>query len=976
MNAQTDAQNRNYKLIQQKKVTEINSEVFIYEHVKTGARLLYVKNDDVNKVFSISFKTPPEDSTGCPHILEHSVLNGSKNFPAKNTFTELMKGSMKTFLNAFTSSDKTSYPIASTNDQDFFNLMNVYLDAVLYPNIYNSPDVLKQEGWHHELFKPEDDIVYRGVVYNEMKGAFSTPETILFRKNEQAQFPDTPYGFESGGDPEVIPELTWERFKAFHSRYYHPSNSYIYLYGNLDIDKSLAFIDEKYLAAFERTEPKSDIPLQAAFEQPKKLVESYSIGEEESPEGKNYLALNFTCSNLLDIETTSAMATLQEALMDSPASPLKLAIQRSNLCADSFSYYDDGCLQPTLSIICKHVKDEDIDTLNDLIMNELSRISQSGLDKKLIEATINSKEFILREAERGNFPKGLFYNMTAIRSWLHGGDPLSYLAFEPILAYLRKGLTEPMYERLIQQYLLHNNHASRIVLKPVKGLVQQKEAKAVEILAAHKASLNDAQIDALIQDNQRLQEWQSTPDTPEDIAKIPFINLKDIKREMDKLPLEVEKLDKTTLLRHDVFTNGILYLGAYFDLQHMPEEDLPWVSLLSHLMGNMDTENYSFADLSNEIDINTGGISVGLDLQQNSCNPDLPLPKILIRSKAVYAKADKMLELASEYAFRTTFKDTDRLHQLIRETKSRVQMMIIGGGHQMAIRRMLAQTHQLHQWQDMTEGMEYYKFLDEVDKRMTDDPQKVVSKLSEISKLVYNQNNLTLSITSPKDEITKAISKLDILTGQISKQEIKPADNKFNPTVKKEGIIAPVNVQYCAQGGNFKKLGYEYSGKMMVLANILRNDFLMQELRVKGGAYGILVQFARFGYCHFCSYRDPNLTETYDTYKNIPQYLKSFDCSDRDFEKYIIGTMAELDMPMTPFQKGFHSARNYLSGITEADRQRLRDEVLSTTKEDIRAYAEMIEALIKEQQIAAFGVEGKLKKHSNLFDVITPAIPV
>ena len=976
MNAQTDTLNRNYKLIQSKKVTEINSEVNVYEHIKTGARLMHIKNDDINKVFSISFKTPPEDSTGCPHILEHSVLNGSKNFPAKNTFTELMKGSMKTFLNAFTSSDKTSYPIASTNDQDFYNLMNVYLDAVLYPKIYESADVLKQEGWHHELLRPEDEIVYRGVVYNEMKGAFSTPETILFRKNEQTQFPDTPYGFESGGDPEVIPELTWERFKAFHTKYYHPSNSWIFLYGKLDINKALAFIDEKYLSSFEQSVPDSNIPLQEAFKQPVKVEEFYSIAEEDSPEGKNYLALNFTCSNLLDIETTSAMTTLQEALMDSPASPLKQAIQKSNLCADSFSYYDDSCLQPTFSIICKHVKDENIEPLKNLIFAELERISKDGLDKKLIEATINKQEFILREAERGNFPKGLFYNLTVLKSWLHNGDPFSYLEFEPILAHLRKGLTGSMYEQLMQQYLLRNNHASQIVLKPVKGLVQHKDEEAAKKLAAYKAALDEKQIAELIEDNLRLQQWQSTPDLPEDIAKIPFIELSDIKKDNEKLPLEVEKHEGITLLKHDVFTNGIVYLSAIFELNHMPEKDLPWVSLLSHLMGNLDTENYTFADLSNEIDINTGGISSNLVLHQNTNDIHLPLPKFVLRSKAVSAKAEKMLELTAEYAFKTTFKDTDRLHQLIREAKSRVQMLIIGGGHLMAIRRMLAQTHQLFLWQDMTEGMSYYRFLDEVDKKIDANPQEIIDKLTDTAKSIYTQNNLILSITSPNEDINQVWQKINILTDQIDKREVKPVNIEFTPVQKKEGIIAPVNVQYCAQGGNFKQLGFEYSGKMMVLANILRNDFLMQELRVKGGAYGIMVLFARFGFTYFCSYRDPNLVETYETYGKIADYLKHFDCADRDFEKYIIGTMAELDMPMTPFQKGYHASNNFIAGITEVDRQKLRDEVLSTTKEDIRGFAEMIDAVVKQQQIAAFGVESKLKKHSHLFEVMTPAIPV
>jgi Zn-dependent M16 (insulinase) family peptidase len=975
MNATTAELNSNYRLIKGKKVTEINSEVFVYEHVRTGARLLYIKNDDTNKVFSISFKTPPVDDTGCPHILEHSVLNGSKNFPAKNTFTELMKGSMKTFLNAFTASDKTSYPIASTNDQDFFNLMHVYMDAVLYPNIYESPDVLKQEGWHHELFKPEDEIVYRGVVYNEMKGAFSSPEVVLYRKNEEVQFPDTPYHFESGGDPEAIPQLTWEKFKAFHTRLYHPSNSWIFLYGDLDIDKALAFIDEKYLAAYEKTVPDSDIPLQKPFEKPLLVEENYSIGEDESPEGKNYLSFNFTCSNVLDVTTTTTMSTLKQILMDTPASPLKLAIQKSNLCADSFAYYDDSCLQPTFSIICKHVLDENIEPLIRLIYSELEKIAREGIDKKLIEALINIKEFSLREAEMGGFPKGLFYNSVVMKSWLHGGDPFSYLEFEPLLAVLRKGLAEPMFETMIETYLLKNNHASRIIMRPVKGLVHRNEAKVAAILAEYKATLSEQQIHELVQDNHHLQEWQSVPDTPEDIAKIPFISLQDIKKAAEQLPLEVVKTDSYTLLKHDVFTNGIVYLKAYLDISHLSEEELPWMALINELIGSLDTENYSFGDISNEIYIHTGGVATELSLYMDFTNPDNIMPKLAIYSKCVLAKTEKMLTLASELVFRTLFTDTVRIHQLIREQMSHIQMGFMNAGHLTAIRRMLGQTSRLHKWQDQTEGMAMFSFLSELEKKISTSPMEVSDRLTRIAGKAFNRKNLIISLISPEADIAGIKDKLDILVKQITGADTVSAEVKFTPVKNNEGIIAPVNIQYCAQGGNFMDLGFKYSGKMMVLENILRNDFLMQELRVKGGAYGIMVQFSLNGYMYFCSYRDPNLAETLDTYGKVADYLRNFECSPRDFEKYIIGTMSTLDRPYTPNLKGGTSDAHYLTNLTYADRQKIRDEVLSTTIGDIRSYAGVVDAVMKQHQVAVFGAETKIRENSRLFDSLVPVIP-
>ncbi len=975
MTEQTQQWNRNYRLINQKTVAEIHSEVFIFEHIKTGAKLMYVKNDDSNKVFSISFKTPPEDHTGCPHILEHSVLNGSKNFPGKNTYTELCKGSVNTFLNAFTSATMTMYPFASMNEQDFYNLMHVYLDAVFYPNIYTNPDILKQEGWHYELFDAKDEITYKGVVYNEMKGAFSSPESVLMRKILHAQFPDTPYHYESGGDPQYIPELTWEKFKAFHKSYYHPSNSWIYLYGELDLEKALTFIDEKYLKDFEKEIPKSNIPFQTPFAQPKHLVDNYSIGADEDPAGKNFLSLSFTCGSILDVETTTALDTLKQILMDSAASPLKQAIQDSGMCADSYASFNEGILQPSFTIICKHVKDEDIEALTKLIFAELKSIADTGIDKKLIEATINSKEFALREADMNHFPKGLFYNWSSISSWMSGGDPLSYIAFEPIITGLRRGLNEPMYEQLILKHLLANTHSSCLILKPVKDLVEQNDEATRQILKSYQSSLNDTQIQALIADNKRLVEWQSTPDSVEDIEKIPFISLSDIKKEAEPLYLELENHPPYTLLKHPIFTNGIVYSNLYFDLNHIAEEDFPWVSLIVELWGNLDTQNYTYAALANEIDIHTGGISAELSLHNDDHNHGNINPKLAVSSKCVLLKTENMLELTAECLLKTKYNDTARIIQMIKEFKSRAQMFIIGTGHMTAVHRMMAQTSRYHRWQDLISGMDFYTFLCRVEIALEKDPQSITDKLQSIAESIFTKNNLLISITSPEEDIAKIWEKMNIITDQINTESAKYITKEFKPYKRNEGILAPVNVQYCAQGGNFEKLGYQYSGKMLVLANILRNDFLQQELRVKGGAYGVMLQFTRYGFMFFCSYRDPNLVDTFNVYKQTADYIQNFNCSERDFEKYIIGTMASLDAPSTPSQKGINADYFYISGLTFEDKQKMRDKVLSTKIEDIRGFAGLINDVMKLNQIAVFGVETKLKENSELFDVLIPAIP-
>jgi presequence protease len=964
-----------FNLIKTKTVTEINAETFLYEHIKTGARLFYIKNDDPNKVFDIAFRTPPEDDTGCPHILEHSVLNGSKHFPAKNTFTELCKGSVKTFLNAFTMADLTSYPIASTNDKDFMNLMHVYLDAVLYPNIYNSPDILKQEGWHHELLKPGAEIIYKGVVYNEMKGAFSSPETIMSKKITHIQNPDTPYRFESGGDPEIIPQLTWERFKAFHQRYYHPSNCWIILYGDLDIVQTLEFIDTNYLSHFDKINPGSDLPWQQPFSVPITVEEPYSIGEEENPEGKYYLSLNFTCGDVLDIFTCSQLAILTQILMDSPASPLNRALLESDLCEESSARFNDYCRQPMLSITCKNVKQENLKPLRNFIFEHLKNLVRDGIDKKLIEGTINKNEFFLREADMRGFPKGLFYAMSALKTWLHDGDPLSNLEFEPILDELRRGLKEPLYEQLIDKYILQNPHSSTIHLEPVPGLVSKRDEQTRIILQGYKNTLNDEQIKALIEDNLKLQQWQSTPDTEEDLEKIPFISLSDIKKEAEPLFNEVEQHGKTTLLKHAVNTSGIVYLNAYFDISHLPESDLPWVKLLTDLVGNLDTANLSFAELSNEIDIHTGGIHLSLSFFNDWRDSGKVLPKLTLEGKCVLAKTEKLLQLMVEHTFKTVFTDLDRIKQLITELKAHSHMRVINAGSVIATRRMLAQDNLYNHWLDLTQGMEFYRYLLEVEKQLAENPTAVSGKLAAMLRQVFTKDNLIISITSSETDIGQVWHKIGMLTDEIRQENLPEVEYKVEPNKINEGIFAPVNVQYCAQGGNYSQLGYAYSGKMEVLENILSNDFLMQEIRVKGGAYGIMVNFSRFGYLSFCSYRDPNLAGTLAVYGKVYDYLKNFHCTSHEFEKYIIGTVASLDMPQTPSQKGTNGDYYHITGLDFADKQKLRDEVLSTTIEDIRQYANMIAEVMKKKQYAVFGVEANLKEHSGLFDVILPAIP-
>lgn len=953
-------------------IKEIKAVANIYEHVKSGARVLHLATDDTNKVFCMAFKTIPEDDTGCPHILEHSVLNGSKNFPGKSTFMELIKGSLHTFINAMTASDMTMYPVASTNDTDFLNLTRVYLDAVLYPKIYEQPNILHQEGWHYELHREEDELAIKGIVYNEMKGAFSSPDGLIYRYCQHAQFPDTPYGFESGGDPESIPELSYKQFLAFHKKYYHPSNSCTVLYGDIDIDATLELMDKDYLAHFKRDDSVVSMPAQKPFSKALTLEQEYPVEENKDITDQYYLCLNHTFGQITDAYTAEALGALAEILMSTPASPLKRKIMESGLAADSSCYSLVDILQPTLIFTFKQVKKENIPALVKLVNTELKRLVKEGIDKKLIEAVLNQQEFFMREAQMQNFPKGLYYAWNALPLWMHGGDPLAALRFEPILKELRKALKKPYFEELIDKALLKNHHSSQVTFVPVPGLLHKQELALKEKLAGVKSAMKKKELAQLVEFNQQFTLWQKEEVSAADLEKIPKLDLEDISKTSHSYPLEKESWKEFTLLKHPVNTNGIVYLKAYFDLAHAREDTLPWLALYCYLTGKMDSKNLSYADLSNETNIHTGGISLQLSLFNSYQDPDQILPKFVIRGKAVAAKTAKLTELAAEYAFQPVFADTDRLKTLIRELKSKVEQQIMRSGVSVAISRMFSPFSQIHHFGDLTRGLGYYHFLCDLEGRLETELPSIVEELEWVRETFFTQNKLIISLTAAPEEIEVSSRELVPMIANISTAVTEAAENHFATHDIREGILAPSQVQFCAQGGNFFLKGYSYSGKLRVLNSVLSNDFLHRELREKGGAYGAMSDFTLSGYMYFCSYRDPNLKETLDVYQNVAEYLRSFDCSKRDMDKYIIGEISSLDYPKTPENIGSQSDDDYITGFTQEDRQQIRDEVLSTKVEDIRGYAEMIERIMEKKHYCVFGNETKVKEAEALFNRITP----
>jgi len=960
-----------FELQSRQNVDEVNAVAHVYRHWKSGARLLYLQTDDPNKVFAIAFRTIPEDDTGCPHIMEHSVLNGSKNYPSRDTFNELVKGSLKTFLNAFTNSDWTMYPVASTNDQDFLNLMHVYLDAVFYPKVYDEPKILAQEGWHHEIFDAEEDIKINGVVYNEMKGAFSTPERLIYNAISSAQLPDTPYAHISGGKPQSIPELTFERFIAFHKKYYHPSNSMIYLYGDLDPEPAMELLDSQYLAHFGEGLPIDPIPLQPAFTKKKTVELAYPVSKDDNPVGKYFLSINYTCGTMLDPAHYSALEILKQILMDSPASPLKQAILESELAEASWASIITT-QQPILSFIFKHVAEDNVAKLEKLVTDTLKKIKTDGIDKGLIEAVINKWEFDLREADSAHYPKGLTYLLAAVNTWNYGGDPLLYLRFEPLLKEVRKGLTENYFEELIDSAFLKNKHSSRVILRPHPGLNDEVDAALKKELDTFKQKLEERGVDELIQINQELRAWQDAEEDPHDLALIPFLSLNDINPRNETIVTEPEVWTEFTLLKHPVTTNGIVYLNCYFDLAHAETEDLPWLSLYSTLCGRMNSENYTYGELSNQIGIHTGGISIGPQLVNDFQDPDMILLKMHLSGKALSGKVEHLLSLITEFALRLEVEDTQRIRQILSETKAFYETYLVSSGHQTAITRMLSPFSHYHNWQDRINGLGFYHFLCDLLSDFDAQKDRIIEELKWVKDTFFTQQNLIISLTADSDAIQPAFEHLDILVANVSNQEFAPIEHLFAIHDLNEGITAPINVQYVAKGGNFYRKGFSYSGKLHVLRNILSRQYLHQELRVKGGAYGAFASFSLAGFQYFCSYRDPNLVNSLKVYDEAAEYIRQFDCTQREMEKYIIGTIAGLDLPLTPANKGLRADEDYIIGFTDADRQQVRDEVLSTTTADIRAYADMIQAIMSKNHYCVVGNENLIRDNAALFDEITP----
>lgn len=964
-----------YEVLKEEDLQDIHSKGWLLKHKKTGARVMLIENSDENKVFNIAFRTPPKNSTGVAHILEHSVLCGSREFPLKDPFVELVKGSLNTFLNAMTYPDKTCYPVASCNDRDFQNLMHVYLDAVFYPNIYKKEEIFRQEGWNYHLEKKEGPLKYNGVVYNEMKGAFSSPDDVLEREIMNSLFPDTTYGCESGGDPVNIPDLSYEEFLDFHRQYYHPSNSFIYLYGNMDMEEKLEFIDSHYLSAFDSLAIDSQIRDQEAFAQVKDIQKNYPVSEDEGEEDNTYLSYNMVVGEAADINLSLAFEVLDYALLSAPGAPLKQALLDAKIGKDIYGSFEDGIKQTYFSIVAKGANLSQKEEFVKVIRDTLTKIMEEGIDKKAVTAGINYYEFRFREADFSSYPKGLMYGLDILSSWLYDDTkPFCEVQLLEGFEFLKKALEEGYFEDLIRKYLLDNTHGAILSLVPEKGLAAKRDKELEEKLENYRESLSDEELTRMVENTKALEAYQESEEDPEALTCIPMLSREDIKKEITGLTNEEHYVDDSLFLYHDVCTNGIGYADLLFEIHDFDVNTVHYLGLLKSVLGAVDTENYSYGELFNEVNARTGGISYGIEVFDDAQDTDAFRAMFAVRGKALYPEMDFMFSMIREVLTTSKLTDTKRLYEIIARVRSRAQASLASAGHSTAVLRGASYASPMAAFQDEMAGIGYYQFIEKLEKDFDSCKDEIVKNLRKVMEEVLRPENFCVSYTGERESLdtvkTQAAEiKKVLFNGQ------KPEPVKQAPCVKKnEAFKTSGQVQYVAQNGNFRKKGLEYTGALDILKVILSYDYLWINIRVKGGAYGCMSGFKRNGESFLVSYRDPHLKRTLEVYQGVPDYIRAFEADEREMTKYIIGTISNKDVPRTPQMQGSISKTAYFSNVTEDMLQKERNQILGAQKEDIQKLAALVEAVLSDDQICVVGSETAIEKAKDVFMEVKPLI--
>lgn len=961
-----------YTLLGKQRIEEIQSDGYLLKHNKTGAKVALLSNDDENKVFYIGFRTPPKDSTGVAHIIEHTVLCGSEKYPIKDPFIELAKGSLNTFLNAMTYPDKTVYPVASCNDKDFRNLMDVYLDAVFHPNIYREEKIFKQEGWHYELENAGDELTINGVVYNEMKGAFSSPDDVLYREIMNSLYPHTSYAVESGGDPDVIPELTYEDFLAFHQRYYHPSNSYIYLYGDMDMAEQLAYIDREYLSKYEFLAVDSSLATEPPFEKRVLVEKEYPIMESESAEQNTYLSYNVSLGETLDRKVSVGFQALADAVVGAPGAPVRKALLDAGIGTDVSEIYEGDIKQPYYSIVAKNADEAQKDAFIRIIEETLSGLSRDGVDKTALRAALNHDEFKYREADYGSYPKGLMYGLQMFETWLYDDKkPFDYLELDETYKELKKEVETSWYEELLKDLLLENTHKSVVVVRPVKGLTGKREKALADRLAAKKAAMSQEEIEAVVAQTAALEAYQEEPDSEENLMKIPLLAREDIGKKARPYCNEEHKAGDTTLLYHDIYTNGIGYLRFLFDLKQVPEELFPYVGLLQVIIGLVDTKKRSYSELYNEINLQTGGIAPAVNVYTNADDTTKYKFTFDLKVKTLYENLPQAFALAGEILTESVYTDEKRLLELVAENRSDKQAQMMSAGHSLAAGQALSYLSEQAYLMDQVNGLAFYRLLEGLEKGFEDKKQELCEKLEQLVRCIFRPENLMVDYTAEREGLAGVESLITALKEKLYQDPINNRPYKPTPVKKNEGLMSSAQIQYVCRAGNYAEKGLAYTGALRVLKVIMSYEYLWTQVRVKGGAYGCMCQFGKSGESYFVSYRDPNLEKTLEVYEKAADFVADFTADERTMTQYIIGAVSALDMPLTPSAKGNYSLAGYMTGFTYERAQQERDELLAADEGAIRKLAAHIHAFMEDDCLCVVGNEERIKEQEKRFGEIS-----
>ena len=951
-----------FKLIKEQEIPELKTKAFLYQHIKTGAELLSLVNDDENKVFGITFRTPPHDSTGLPHILEHSVLCGSRKYPVKDPFVQLLKGSLQTFLNAMTYPDKTCYPVASQNLRDFYNLTDVYLDAVFYPRL--TPQIFQQEGWHYDLEGENDSLKYNGIVFNEMKGAYSSPDAILSKYSMMSLFPDSPYGLNSGGDPKDIPDLSFEQFKEFHERYYHPSNSRIYFYGDDDPEKRLSITDG-YLKEFEKLEVDSSISLQTPFNRPKRVIRYYDGGKSDS---KGMLTLNWMFEKAFDSTMTFAVYALEYILLGMPGSPLRKTLIESGLGEDlAGSGLGSGMRQLYFSTGLKGVDLEESDRIQNLILQKLTLLSREGIDPNTIEAAMNMLEFSLRENNTGSFPRGLLLMLNALATWLHDEDPLSLITFEAPLQDLKSRIASHnrFFEEMIKDLFLDNRHRVTMLLKPDPDL-SRKEAEAEKNrLQIVREKLNPSDLHLIKKNITELRKLHETPDSQEALATIPLLQLSDLDKKNKIIPSEIQRVNGVKVFYHDIFTNGITYIDIGFDIHTLPQRYISYIRLFGRALLEMGTDKDDYVKVSQRISRKTGGIWPSF-LNSAVRESGQGVSRMFLRGKAMHSQTRDMLEIIIDLLLNVKLDNKERFRQMVLEAKAKEEQKLAQGGHQIISLRLRSHFNEAGWAAEQINGLSYLFFLRNLVEKIEDDWASVLADLNEVHSRLVNRNTMLLNATLEADSWAKIIPHVEGFIDRLPGGDPDQIQWTADPIHEFEGMTIPSQVNFVGKGADLYRLGYEYHGSVHVISRFIRNSWMYEQIRVQGGAYGSFCTFDRLsGAVTLSSYRDPHIFKTLDAFDRAAEYLSEVTLNDDEITKSIIGCIGDIDSYRLPDAKGYTSMVRQLCGVDDVERQKMRDQILNTKADDFRAFAGILDKVKNKGIVKVLGSESAIQEVQN-----------